>query len=77
MPTRIVKFLDEMDVLREQINVGVDEHLKKVNIKLLVNRPDKVAEAFKQIIMNYMFNKDTKQLIAKARLEGKKLAKTL
>lgn len=77
MPTRIVKFLDNMDVLREQSNNGIDAQLKRINIKPLIANPGKSAEAFKKIILDYMFSQSSRQLIARARLEGDKLAKTL
>jgi len=77
MPTRIVKYLDEMDVLRGQVEVDIDQLMAKINIKQILANPAGTADMFKQIIIEFMFSKSTKQLLAKARLEGVKLADTL
>lgn len=77
MPTRIVKFLDNMDVLREQVSTDIDDQLKRVNLKPLIANPEKSGDAFKKIILDFMFSKKNRQLIAQARLEGVKLAESL
>ena len=77
MPTRIVKYLDQMDVLRGQVEVDIDELMAKINIKPMINNPGKSADMFKEIIFKYLFSASTKKIIAQARLEGVKLAETL
>ena len=77
MPSRIVKFLDEMDVLREQVSVDIDAQLKRVNLKPLIANPENAAAAFKEIIADFLFSKKTKSLLAQARLEGIKLSDSL
>lgn len=75
MPTRIVKFLNEMDVLREESNVAIDEALKNMNLKPFILNPEKAGEAFKLMVLQFIIK--NRKLIALAQLEGKKLAKTL
>ncbi len=77
MPTRIVKYLDEMDVLRGEVEVDIDELMAKINIRPMLNSPGKSADMFKKIIFEYLFSAKTKKIIALARLEGVKLAATL
>jgi len=77
MPTRIVKYLNEMDVLRGQVEVDIDQLMAKINIRPMINNPGKSADMFKQIIFDYLFRASTKKIIAQARLEGVKLAETL
>ena len=55
MPSRIVKYLDEMDVLRGKVEVDIDELMAKINIRPMIKNPGKSADMFKQIIFNYMF----------------------
>jgi hypothetical protein len=75
MPSRIVKFLNEMDVLRENSNIAVDEALKEVDLKPVILDPDKAGEAFKLMVVKFISK--NRKLFAQALLEGKKLAKTL
>jgi hypothetical protein len=71
----MIKFLNEMDELREMSNVAVDEALKEVDLKPIILDPNKAGEAFKLIIVRYISK--NRKLFAQALLEGKKLAKTL
>jgi len=72
MANRILKYLDSMDLLREQTDLKVDEILKKVNVELLLNDPEK---ALKLIVLTLI--KDNSILFKQARDEGKKLATSL
>ncbi len=75
MPNRMIGFLNEMDVLREQSNVAVDEALKKINLKPFILDPSKSGELFKLLFVTFIFN--NKKLFAQAQQEGKKLAGSL
>ena len=75
MPSRIISFLNEMDVLREKSNIAVDEALKKINLKPFILDPDKSSEVFKLLFVTFIFN--NKKLFAQAQQEGKKLARSL
>ncbi len=72
MPQRISKYLDNMDLLREQTDFKVDELLKKVNVKSLLIDSDK---ALKLIILTLI--KENSILFKQAQNEGKKLARGL
>lgn len=75
MPSRMISFLNEMDVIRKNSNQAVDEALKTVNLKPIILDPKKSGEAFKLIFLKFIIK--NKNLFAQAQLEGKKLADSL
>lgn len=72
MATRILKYLDKLDLLREQTDHKVDETLKGIDVKVLLKNPD---EAMKLIALKII--KDNSGLFKQARIEGQELAKSL
>ena len=72
MPARIEKFLDQMDTIRDDINISVDETLKRVKVRTLLSDPEKML---KVLIADYLSNNI--ELLKRASKEGKKLAKSL
>ena len=61
-----------MDELRDDVDLKVDEMLKKIDVKLLISYPDK---ALKLIALTFI--KNNFKLFKDAQREGEKLAKSL
>lgn len=76
MPTRILKYLDEMDILRESSNEAIDAMIARIKPRaLLMQDRQKNVKMFKLLYLQYL--KDNGNLFTKARKEGEKLAKSL
>lgn len=75
MPDRIHKYLDEMDKLREQSSQEVDNILKRINVKKLLQDNINRKKYFKILVLAYL--KKHGNLFLKASKEGKKLAESL
>jgi len=74
MPDRIHKYLDEMDKLRSNAEDEIDEMLKNINVKKLLQDKNR-RSYFKIIVLAYL--KKNGNLFLKASKEGKKLAESL
>jgi hypothetical protein len=72
MPNRILKYLDEMDQLRDETDQEVDKMLKRINVKSLLIDPNRAMKVF---VLEFV--KKNNKLFKRARVEGKKLAKSL
>jgi hypothetical protein len=72
MPNRILKYLDEMDQLRDETDQEVDKMLKRINVKSLLIDPNRAMKVF---VLEFLKKKNG--LFKRARVEGKKLANSL
>jgi len=72
MPNRILKYLDEMDQLRDETDQEVDKMLKRINVKSLLIDPNRAMKVF---VLEFL--KKNNGLFKRARVEGKKLASSL
>lgn len=68
----IKSYLNEMDKIRDSVDIGVDEMLKSVDVKVLMSSP---ANALRIIILTFI--KRNSKLFNVARSEGEKLGKSL
>ncbi len=72
MANRILKYLNKMDLLRDQTDINIDKILKSVDIKFLLNNPEKAIK-----LISLKIIKDNSNIFKKAQIEGQKLAKSL
>lgn len=71
MPKRILTYLDNMDKLRDETDLLIDEMLKKLDINKILTDNQYLK------IKTLQFIKNNNNLFKSARVEGNKLAKSL